>query len=355
MRHITVVGGGGTGLMLAADLTLRGHRVTLFEREDQGENLRAVLEEGCIHRIGQGLLGNAVLHRITFDADEALAEAEYVFVAAMTPRHEELCRLLAPRLRDGQTVCFSAGNCAAIQLRRLLDRKVRVLVGEMQGNAFPCRVMDRAVVTAASPYKVKKVAAFPACDNEAFAASLSQVYECVCVKDVFETCLNSPNVSIHLAASLLGVAKMESMEDFRLYRDGVTPSVVKLVAAVEEEKVRVVEAMGYTATRALGTMVALLDPAGCPHLADFRLLAGPDKIDHRYFFEDAGTGNSLLVSLADRLGEQVPVMRGLIAAISAIHGADYLSTGITLESLGMGDMSLAEIGCYLEHGASSAV
>ena len=31
MKKITVIGGGGTGIMMAADLTMKGHDVTLFE------------------------------------------------------------------------------------------------------------------------------------------------------------------------------------------------------------------------------------------------------------------------------------------------------------------------------------
>ena len=350
MKHVTVIGGGGTGLTLAADLTLRGHCVTLYEQRTDGQNLLDVIDEGCIHRIGNGLVGDAILHRVTFDLKEAMADAEYIFVAAITPRHEAIAQMIVPYLRDGQTICFSAGNCASLQLRRCLNRKVSILTGDMQGNAFPCRVVGKATVTAALPYKAKKVAAFPACDTDAFIKSLSEVYECAPAKNVFEACLNSPNVSIHLAASLLGIAKMESMEDFRLYRDGVTPTVVKLVAAVEEEKIRIMEKLGYTFTRALGTMQELLEPEKAPRLKEFRMLAGPDQIHHRYFFEDAGAGNSLLISLADLMGEKVPVMSGLVSAISAIHEVDYLSEGINLKNLGMGDMDLAQIQHYLEFG-----
>ena len=52
---------------------------------------------------------------------------------------------------------------------------------------------------------------------------------------------------------------MESMEDFRLYRDGITPSVVATIAAVEEEKALVMKKMDYTMGRAVGQMEAILE------------------------------------------------------------------------------------------------
>ena len=43
---------------------------------------------------------------------------------------------IAPHLKDGQIVCFSAGNCASITLKKKRGDK-KVIVGQMQGNIAP--------------------------------------------------------------------------------------------------------------------------------------------------------------------------------------------------------------------------
>lgn len=91
--------------------------------------------------VGSCGTGHAVIRRITFDVEEALAEAEVVLVSAMAKRHEAITDWIAPHLKDGQIVCFSAGNCASITLKKKRGDK-KVIVGEMQGNIDSCRLVS---------------------------------------------------------------------------------------------------------------------------------------------------------------------------------------------------------------------
>lgn len=68
--------------------------------------------------VGSCGTGHAVIYSITFDVEEALVEAEVVLVSAMAKRHEAITDWIAPHLKDGQIVCFSAGNCASITLKK---------------------------------------------------------------------------------------------------------------------------------------------------------------------------------------------------------------------------------------------
>lgn len=73
--------------------------------------------------VGSCGTGHAVIYSITFDVEEALMEAEVVLVSAMAKRHEAITDWIAPHLKDGQIVCFSAGNCASITLKRSGETK----------------------------------------------------------------------------------------------------------------------------------------------------------------------------------------------------------------------------------------
>lgn len=349
MKRITVMGGGGTGIMMAADLSMKGHEVTLFELSEHAKLINEVKERGYVEITGNAVNGKAEIGTITTDIETAMKEPEYILIGAMAQRQEEFMDLMVPYLKDGQVVCFSAGNCASVILKNKIKDK-NILVGEMQGNIYPCRMLPDGKLISAFPYKEKGMAAFPAKDNEAFIRAMNEVYPCHAVKNVFEAALNSPNTSIHLAGSLLGTAKMETMEDFRLYRDGLSPSVAALIAAVEEEKALVMEKMGYVMGRAIGTIEALLEYEKHPELEIFRSLEGPTGISHRYITGDAYAGNALLLSIAKEFDIPAPLGEGLLSIASALNKTEFYKNGRTLSYFGLTGMSPEEINIYLETG-----
>ena len=349
MKKITVMGGGGTGIMMAADLSMKGHEVTLFEIPGCADKIREIKERGYVDIVGNAVNGRAFIAHITTDIEEAMKDPEYILAGVIAQRQEELIDLMLPYLQDGQTVCFSAGNCASIILKNRLQNS-NVLVGEMQGNIYPCRMLSDGKIISAFSYKEKGMAAFPAEDNEKYIMSMNQIYPCHAVKNVFEATLNSPNISIHLAGSLLGTAKMETTEDFRLYRDGLSPSVASLIEAVEDEKALVMEKMGYHMERAAGQIQALLEYEKHPELEVFRSLEGPSEISHRYIIEDAYAGNSLLLSLAKEYGIEAPLCEGLLAIASALNKTQFYKTGRTVSYFGLSGLSPGEVNQYLETG-----
>ena len=49
--------------------------------------------------------------------------------------------------------------------------------------------------------------------------------------------LNSPNLVIHVAGTLLNTTAIEKMgQDFALYKNGLTPSLLRCADAVEKER-----------------------------------------------------------------------------------------------------------------------
>ena len=56
--------------------------------------------------VGSCGTGHAVIRSITFDVEEALAEAEVVLVSAMAKRHEAITDWIAPHLLLSRKLCF---------------------------------------------------------------------------------------------------------------------------------------------------------------------------------------------------------------------------------------------------------
>ena len=152
MKTVAVLGGGGTGCTMAADNTLRGNTVRLWEDERYWhENIAGVQESGGIEITGNAITGVARISKLTKNMAEAVDGAEVILIAALTARHSTIIRELAPLLQPGQTVCISAGNCSSILLRSILGSAPEIITGEMSGNIYPCRIIDKAKVIIAFP------------------------------------------------------------------------------------------------------------------------------------------------------------------------------------------------------------
>jgi len=351
MKTVAVLGGGGTGCMMAADNTLRGNIVRLWEdKQFFHENLSDIESIGGIEVVGNGITGFAAISMITTDMEKAIEGADVILISAVSKRHFNISKELAPLLKSGQTVCFSAGNMGSIGLANMLKPEQDVVVGEMSGNCYPCRIAGKGKVSSAFPYKSKSVAAFPAQNTERLINNLHCVYECTPMRNVLEATLNSPNIVVHLAGSLLNTANIDKDADFMLYAQGLSEHTILVMEKVEAEKVRLMDAMGYETVMHVPMIKRVMEYDKHQELELFRRVCGPSSMDHRYITEDAAFGQSIFYSLAQMLGIHVPLTRSLITLASTINGEDYFITGITMEKLGMGGMDKEAINQYLLMG-----
>ena len=356
MRNIAVVGAGGTGCCTAAELTLLGHHVTLCEQEGYcEENLAAIKARGGFELTGLATNGYAEIAEVTNDFEKAISGAEVIFVTALSTRHEALAGLMVPYLHDGQTILFSAGSCGSIILRKAMAEKgckADIVVGELEGNMFPCRIRPNATGYIGMPGgKPKTIAAFPAKDTEKLCAVIGEFYKCIPAVNVFETTLNASNIIVHLGGSILNTGAVESTENFCFYDQGLTPSVLKVIEALGDERDAISHKLGYTVRSSVGFMKELADKEQYPQFSGFRSLEGPLTMHDRYVFEDAQNGATFLHSLAETIGLSAPLARAFVTVASAINGTDFYAAGRTMEKLGMAGMNAEQINKYLLDGA----
>ena len=354
MSQVAVLGGGGTGCYIAAELSLRGYSVSLYEaREHWGSNIDGILRRGGVELTGTGVNGFTEIHEITDDLAQAVKDAELIIIAMVAWRHQELANALKPLMRDDMAIVFSAGNFGSIILRRTFGPTCKALLGETQGNMFSCRMVGEGVAVAAGMYQPKFLAAFPAEDNARLMERFSQFYPCYEAKNVFETALNAPNVVIHLAGSLLNTCAVDRNPQFGLYQDGMSQSVLNCQKTIEEEKRAVMEALGYRMVVHTDMMEQIIQYDKFPELNCFRSLKGPDSMHHRYIVEDVTVGNSILLQLGQKLGIPTPTVRSLIQIAGAINRENYFAKGLKLEELGVTGNTPDEINTYLLTGKAS--
>jgi opine dehydrogenase len=71
---------------------------------------------------------------------------------------------------------------------------------------------------------------------------------------------------------------------------------------------------------------------------------------HRYMLEDTRIGLSLLISVGELAGVPTPLARAFLSIGSGICGEDFMRSGRTLASLGLGQMDRAGLQELLREG-----
>ena len=350
IQNITVIGAGSTGHAVAGIMSMRGFHVTLHDDERFSDALNAVKELGFIQLRGK-IRGIGSPAKITTDPADAIHGAEAIFVHVPSDRHEEIARRIAPYVEDGQHILIIPCNLGSFIFRKVFQEMgvtAKVTLTEKEGNFCPCRLTAPAEVTVGMPLNLKgKVASLPASDTERVLKALEGVVEYSANQNVFEGVINAGNVINHVASTVLSTAEIDHKGDkYSLFKYAFTPSVVHCIRKIAAERCAVIEAMGMTVHGVpTGMIDKVLDLENHPEVHTFyEYMDGPNAIDHRYLHEDCSCGSAFALSVAERLGMDMPVLRAFVEVAGALNDRDYIRDGRTLENLGFPkEMSMEDI------------
>lgn len=350
IQKITIIGAGATGHAVAGIMSMRGFQVTLHDSEQFQKELDAVKELGFIQLRGK-IRGAGTPAKVTTDPAEAVRGAEAIFIHVPSDRHEEIARRIAPYLEDGQHILIIPGNLGSFIFRKVFQElgvTAKVTLTEKEGNFCPCRLTAPAEVTVGLPLNLKgKVASLPASDTEGVLKALEGVVEYTANQNVFEGVVNAGNVINHIASTVLSAAEIDHKGDkFSLFKYAFTPHVVHCIRKIAKEREAVIQAMGMSVH---GVPTGMIDKV--LHLEEhpevhvfYEYMDGPYALDHRYLHEDCGCGGAFVLSVAKRLGMEMPVLESFLGVAGAINDRDYIHGGRTLENLGFSaELSMDDI------------
>jgi opine dehydrogenase len=341
---IAVLGGGHGAYTAAADLALAGHRVRLWRRS--GPALADVRAAGGITLEGEGRAGAARLERVTAHIAEALDGAGIVLVPAPAFAQPDLATRCARLLRGHEIVWFTPGTLGALLFARDVARAGGTLPHALaESGTLPYLTRKVGPATVRAPVRAANLptGVFPAARAAAVLERLGRLFPSVRPSaDALDAALTNAGVVIHPPLVLLNAGAVEAGR-FDIHAAGTTPGTRRVIHAVDAERVRIREALGYApphyeiatyydeARAAEGLYgagaKAKLVASG---LWDERL-----TLDHRYVREDVAEGLVLFVSLARALGVAAPVMAGLLACFRSFLPEDPVPAGRSLERLGL--------------------
>ena len=360
--RIAVLGGGNGSLAAAGDLALVGHEVRLWRRD------RAAIEA---HQAAGGLIvvkdfrgrREARPALITPDIAEAVRGAELVLCPTPATAQADIARGLAPHLADGQVMFLPPGTFGSVLFAKAAwDAGNRARVAFAETGTLPWLTRKHGPFDVAITIRAKRLptGVFPLTLQAHAVDTISRAFPGVIEPcgDALSGALMNAGPVIHPPLVIMNAAPLEHFERWDIHKEGTQPAIRRVTDALDAERIAIREALGY----------------GPPHfpLANHYAREGEewmygrgshDKLtdsgdwrekivltEHRYMLEDVRIGLSFLASIGALADVRTPLAHAFLAIGSAISGEDFMKTGRTLASLGLGHLSAAGLKSLLAEG-----
>lgn len=182
-------------------------------------------------------------------------------------------------------------------------------------------------------------------------------------ENVWETVLLNFNAIDHVATMVANAGTLENRSGgMLLWGEGATPSVVRVIEAVDAELLAVRRTLGLVDERRYRDFLVAqgFAPDVSPNLYETmrasKLIVGycptgPDALKSRYVTEDVPYALVLAASIGDEIGVETPVIDGLVAIASAMLGRAFGAEGRTLRHLGLAGTGLEGLRRFAETGS----
>ena len=360
--RIAVLGGGNGSFAAAGDFALAGHEVRLWRRNPADVSEHRAKANRIIVKDFRGEHA-ATLTQITSDIGAAVAGTELILCPMPATAQAEVAKLLAPHLRDGQVVFLPPGTFGSVmfaQAAHAIGNHASVAYAET--GTLPWLAGKHGPFEVAITVRAKRLptGVFPLRLQQHALAVIGHAFP-----DVIEPCgdalsaaLMNAGPIIHPPLITMNAAPLEHFERWDIHKEGTQASVRRVTDGLDAERIDIREALGY----------------GAPHfpLANHYAREGEewmygrgshDKLTesgdwrehivlthHRYMLEDVRIGLSFLVSAGELADVETPLAWAFLAIGEAICDEDFMTTGRTLDTMGLGHLHRRALQTLLAQG-----
>jgi opine dehydrogenase len=351
--EIAVLGGGNGGYAAAADLSEAGHRVRFWRRDRQA--FGPVVERGHITLVDLRGRREVAVALATTDLARAVKDAELIVIPLPATAQAGLATALAPHLAQGQVVFLPPGTFGSfvfLKAMRAAGNKARVTFTETGTLPWLARNIGPAETRISVRATRLPTGALPAEDSPRALAVVAKAFAAVePLEDALSGALMNAGPIIHPPLIMMNAGPLQHFERWDIHNEGTQPAIRSVTDALDNERIAVREALGYRAPHfPLADHYDDSRPEWMYGNSSHEKLTDSgdwrEHIDlhtHRYMREDVELGLAFLVSVGEWAGVRTPVASGLLAIGSAIVGQNFRKTGRTLETLGLGGVSRADL------------
>ena len=354
-KAIAVLGGGNGGRCMAADLTLRGHKVNFYEHPNFKDKIKEILETGIINLVGLDVSGAAKIHKVTTVMEEALENVDLINIVMPSFAHEIFFREMIPFLKDGQTVIVWAGDFGSISLVNLLKEKCPEKSDGCRNQYLPygARITPEGWIDWHVFAPKILMATLPATNTDRVLEKAKNIWpRLIAADNVIAAALSNPNPICHPPGALLNTGRIQySKGEFYMYKEGITEAVARVIKSVYEETLALAEALDceiihyedhefMTPSSIMG--IALQAPFDTLTVHATRV-KGPQSMEDRYITEDLPYGLVPMSELGKKLGVKTPIIDALINIGCVVCKSNFWETGRTLQKLGIDALEKDEL------------
>ena len=348
--NITVLGGAGDGLLIAALCLAQGADVTLFSA--YGAQLDGLRQTGTISLRGAGPAGNYHVDQpgspcvqTTGELDRAVADAEVIFLTGPVHKQRTYAMVLADHVRDGQVLVLapgrSLGAAEAAWLLRMGGAKADFTIVEAQG--LPYWFARSGTTLTLSGVCAVAAGTLPAGQPQIIAGLQRFLPNLEPVPSTIHSSFADGSGLVEVPGLLLGGPAMGDgapaiphggvpLAENNTFRALIGPRHEAVMVQMAKERHKVARIFGVRDLPDLGQWLDI--HAGTAKGDGARPVPGRDEAAH--IVRCATTGSlASLVSAAGVAGHDVPVTSAMIALSSSVLGADVVNAGRKLETIGI--------------------
>lgn len=359
---VAVLGGGHGCYAAAADLSEQGHEVRLWRRSTS--QLRAMLDRPALTLKDRSGERTVTIARVCADLEQAVDGADVVLIPSPAHAQRDIATAMAPYLSDDQVVFLTPGTFGSFVMSEIVrecGNTSRISWAETGTLPWLARKHSETSINISARATRLPTGVYPARDIDHAMGVLAEVFPSVerC-GDALSGALMNAGPIIHPPLILMNAGPLEHFPAWDIHNEGTQPSVRAVTTALDEERIRMREALGYAAPH-----FPLADHyendqwmygdtsshASLVQSGDWREQI--DLHEHRYMREDTALGLAFLVSVAEWAGVDAPVTKGLLAVAGAVVGEDLSRGDRTFTALGLGDMSREQLQEMLVAGRAS--
>lgn len=360
VKEIAVIGGGNGALTTAADMALAGFNVRMWTAFPQ--EYERIYESKIVKLKGLGRTGDAAIAVVTRDLKEALEGAEVICSPSPAFAQEDIAKLMAPHVEEGQVILLSPGSLGSyIFAKAFKEESIQKDVAIAEPGTLPYltrKVAPDEVLVSGHAVRLP-VGVFPAKRTEYAIDRLKALYPAIHpVENALSLALLNVGPIIHSVLMLLNTGPIEHFEAWDIHNEGTTSSVKKVILAHDEERITLRKALGYTTHHypfsdhydQKSKDPWMYGRKAHDDLVESESWREPIDFTYRYITEDVKCNLALLTSVGDQCGIDTPIADSLLKLLGVIVGEDFRKTGRTLESLGLSDIGLKELEQLLYNG-----
>ncbi|WP_374834380.1 NAD/NADP octopine/nopaline dehydrogenase family protein [Paenochrobactrum pullorum] len=326
---VAILGAGGVALATVALLHQSGHQPLIWS--PSGINTASIT---AIEVKASGLISGCFTAAVAHSVEEALEYAKIVIVALPANAHKYVFDEIAPHISDEHTLIISAQlSLGALYLSsKFVEHKVKPTTIAFATTVVMGRREGAFDVTIGGVRNLLEMAVLPE-ENTECALSLCQNLfgdRFRLADNLIAIALSNLNPPIHMASALCNFTRIEKAEYWANY-DAITPSVARLIEALDQERLAVARAyavhvrtaeehyqlsFGFDKGMSIAEMAAVVHKQrnGPP---------GPTCVSTRFVTEDIPFGILQVIALAELKAVDVPLHKAGVAMFSALYGRDF--------------------------------